>query len=402
VLSLIPFDGVEKLSSMPGAIGATASRIGPKLIGLLSNPITAAVAVVGAAFVGIAGGLKEAHNAVKEFDKALAAKNVENAMERVAVAFDDFSKDIQRLDILDNIKDQLMIAGRNIAEGIRIDAEVPKAMWVNLFDALGGGAEAAQRSTILEKKGIVAYLSTLSMVSGDDANKNRNFYMQQMAPEMAKEQAAQFKPVADQTLRLFEEKLRSGTSMQDIMGELKDAGGAPTQLAENIARSNPVIQEQILRIRASNNLTDEQKQVMERNIIAQEAEYRARINLESSLRSMEIDKLNRNIRNFVVSLERMFNTFGQSLSKTSFEIDRMSDAAALSQQALTGNAKAGEIFLKNINVLQNPNVYGARDTEKAASQAAELFGSRSDIVKPLITLGDKLETTVLKTINKSI
>jgi hypothetical protein len=186
------------------------------------------------------------------------------------------------------------------------------------------------------------------------------------------------------------------------MGELKDATGAPTQLAKNIAQSNPVIQEQILRIRASNNLSDQQKAAMERNVIAQEAEYRARINLEASLRSMEIDKLNREMKKFIVSLERMFNNMDQSIEKTSFELDNMGRSAELSAAALSGNAKSGEIAIKSLNVLRNLDAYSPREGKEAVSQAAGFFGSQSDIVSPLLGLGNKLEKTVLSTVNREI
>lgn len=396
---------LQGMTAMGGGMANMASSIGPTVMGLLSNPITAAVAVVGVAAVGVAAAFKEAHNAAREFDKALAAKNVENAMDRVSQAFDEFSKDMKRLDLLDTIRNRLEIAGANVAEGIRIDAEVPKAMWVNLFDAMGGGAEAAQRSQILDKEGILAYLRSTDLFSGvgsEGGGKARNFYMQRMAPDMAKEQSAQFKPVADATLKMFEEKLRTGTTMKDVIGELKDATGAPTQLAKNIAQANPIIQEQILRIQASNNIREKDKPAMINNIVAQEAEYRARTNLETTLRSMELDKLNRETKKFAVSLDRMFSNMDQSIQKTAFELDIMSRSAELSAAALSGNAKAGETSLKSLNVLKNIDAYSSKERAAATNQASGFFGSQQGVVEPLLGLGNKLEETVLSTINSSI
>ena len=440
-ISQIPstFDSLKSLTSAGGMLGNTSIGAGinkglTSAVGLLTNPFVLGGAAVGVAAIGLAAAFKEAHNAAREFDKALAAKNVENAMTRVTQAFDNFSKDLKRLDLLDSIKNELKIAGKNVAQDINIDATVPKAFWMNLLDVAVSQDQgaAAQRSQILEKEGVGAYLSSTSFFndpasllniigpggfglapaasavtgSGERADKeagaNRNYYMRKIAPEMAKEQSAQFKPLADATQRLFEEKLRTGTSMQDIMSELKDATGAPTQLAKNIAQANPAIQEQILRIRASNSLDNETKQAMENNIIAAEAEYRARTDLETTLRDMELNKLNREMKKFVVSLDRLFNNMGQSIDKTAFELDVLSRSAELSSASLGGNAKAGETPIKGLNVLKNLDAYAPAERDNAISQASSFFGSQQDIVKPLLGLGNKLEETVLSTINNSI
>jgi hypothetical protein len=396
------------------------------------NLFAAAAVAIGTAAVTIAGAFKDAHNAAREFDKALASKNVENSMDRVARAFDDFEKNIKNLNLLDTIQQELTFAGQNVAEGIRIDAEVPKAFWVNMFDALSGGSEAAQRSQILEKKGFGAYMessafgqnplgmmanATLggipdaayqaatggeSMFKGsmDQADINRNNIMASMAPQMAKEQSAQFKPVAEQTLRLFESKLKTGTSMEDVMKELKDSSGAPTQLAENIARSNTAVQEQILNIRASNSLGPEEKRVAEQNIIAEEAAYRTTLELNNALRQLEMDKLDKAIKGMTVSLERMFNQMDQAIGKVSFELDSLTRSAELSSLALSGQAQAGQVSLKSINVLQNQRAYSDTENNMAATQGAEMFGSQAKTIAPLLGLGNKLEDTVLSTINR--
>ena len=404
-LSQVPsaLNGVIKgLQGMGGKIGGLAAAVGPKLMAALANPITAVVAILSVAALGTAAALMEAHNAAREFDKALAARNVENAMDKVSKAFEDFEKDIKRVELLDTLSEQLTVAGKNVAQGIKIDTEVPKAMWVNLFDALEGGSGAGERGKILEQNGIGAYLSTTSIFTGsqEKADFNRNSMMSEMAPAMAKQQSDQFKPVAEQTLNLFQSKLKTGTSISDIMSELQDATGAPTQLAENIARSNPVIQEQLLKIKASNRLKDEEKLALERSLIAQEAQYQSSLRLDAAFKSLQLEKLNNQISNFVTSLNRMFNQMATSIGRASYELEALSQSADLTNKSLSGQAQAGSINLSSINVLQNSGAYSLDEQKTARNQAASMFGSQSDTVEGLLRVSDKLETTILSTINR--
>ena len=431
-------EGLDKFGPMFGQAGA---RIAGQLSGsissilpMLTNPYVLAGAAVAAVAVGALAAAKAMHNAAKEFDKSQAAKRVENAMERVGRAFDDFEKDVRRVDLLGSIQKDLESAGMDVARGIRIDAEVPTAYWVNLFDALSGGAEAAQRSTILEKKGVGAYLQTteafqdptavlggliagipgyllgnsISNTTGNAsaakqrASDVRENYMIEMAPDMAKQQSASFKPVADATLRLFESKLKTGTSMQDVLGELKDATGAPTQLAQNIARANPAIQEQILNIQASNNLSDQAKQSMIDEIVAREANYRSLLTLEAAQKAIDFEKMQDAMDRFVTSLQRMYDNMDRAIAKTSFELDGMSRSLELSNAALSGQAKAGETNLKSINILRNPQAYSTQSRQGAVDQAAGFFGSESDTMRSMLQIGPMLEQTVMSTMNRTL
>lgn len=387
------------MAKMGGSLGGLATTMGPALMGLLTNPITAVVAGVAVAAVGLAAAFKESWNAAREFDKQLANKRVEQSLERIGVMFEDFSKDMSKIDILSDINKELNQAIGNAFTAINIDTQVPKMFWANMIDAATGGADAAQRSTILEQKGFGAYLESTSLFGSGRKGQERNMF--ELAPQLASQQAQTFKPMADNIFKLFDSKLRTGSSIDELMGELRDATGAPTQFANAIARSNPIIEEQIIKTQARADLTDKEKQSMINGIVAREAEKQAVLNTRASLRQIEFEKLDKAVGKFVTSLERVYSNMEMSINKASFEVQKLSDSAELASASLSGNAKAGETRLSAINILQNRRAYSTQDQNNAVDMASSFFGSLSPAMSSILNIGDKLETSILSTINRT-
>lgn len=406
-------------SAVVGGAGQTAG-VGLALAGQAAQipvvgPAIASLVAAGTAAAVVAGAFKDAHNAAREFEKTLANKNLQMAMDRTTSAFEEFEKDIKNINFLNEASNQLNIAGANTQKIQDIDNNVPKAFWVNMFDALGASTPeetkgAADRSKILEKEGITGYLRSTSTFGGAGAKDYTSRKMAGYAPEQAVEQAKTFKPVADATLQLFENKLKTGTSMADVMKELKtstvDSAGniveAPTQLAKNIALANPVIQEQIMLVDQNNNLSAAEKQTIKNNIIAKESERTAALNLEKTLRELEINKLNKATNAYVNSLERTFKQMEVAIGRASFELDQLTVSSEAYNSALSGSAKASQVNLKSINVLQNSRAYSGSERDAAGKQAGEFFGGTSGNLEGMLKIGDQLENNIISTINRTI
>jgi hypothetical protein len=398
--------GASQTAGVGLALASQAAQI--PVIG----PALATITAVGTAAAVLAGTFKDAHNAALEFEKTLANKNLQIAIDKTAALFEDFNKDIKNVNLLDAAKVQIETQGSMAQRGQDLQNNVPKAFWLNMGDALASSDQkgAADRSKILEKEGITGYLRSTSTFGGAGAKDYTTRKMAEYAPEQAVEQAKTFKPVADATLQLFENKLRTGTSMEDVMKELKsstvDIAGniveAPTQLAKNIALANPNIQELALNIQANNALTEEEKRKAIDNIIAKEAERKATLDLERTLREVEINKLNKATNAYVNSLERIFKQMEASIGRASFELDQLSVSSEAYNAALSGSAKSSQVSLKSMNVLQNSRAYSGSERDAAGKQAGEFFGGTSGNLEGMLKVGDKLENNIISTINRTI
>jgi hypothetical protein len=420
-------------SSVTGAAGQAAA--------FMTSGVGLALGGVAVAAIGVAAALKDASNAAREFDIERANKSIDESLQRVANYFTDFAKDVKNTNILALIEQEL-VQGVGAAIGsVRLQTEVPKTFWANLIDSLANGdAGSSERSRVLEQQGVGAYSETtafaqnpvgfilqgltlglgdaiLQGVSGGNlglgvgpnsaaqqaANQNMEYYTTQAAPQLAQQRAQTFQPVAENVLKLGEEQLRSGVSdLSDVLGQL-GSSTAPSQFAQALARSNPLIEEQIIRIKASNDLTKTEKDDRINNIISIEAEYKARLRYGAVLKALDLEKLNKDLKNFTTSISRVLNNVSMATNKAAYDMDQLAAAANLTNKALSGVAEIGNVSLKSINVLQNSRMYGSEENAVANSQASSnAFGSLAGPLGSLIGLGDKLESTALRTINDTI
>jgi len=380
---------------MGGAVGGIANSILPMATKLISGPF----GIAATAAIGIAAAFKDAHNAAREFDKQMAGKRVENSLNRIGTMFDEFSKDMSKKNILDDVANELKNAASAAFASINIDATVPKMFWVNMIDAGMGGSEAAQRSMVLEKQGVGAYLNTLGGTQASAANLEK--YMSDLAPQLAAQQSASLKPIADNFFKLSEQRLRTGSSIDDIMGQLRDGAGGVSDFARAIARSNPIIEESIIRTQARADIGDIEKQKIVDAIIAREAEKQTILNNTAIMRQIDFEKLNKGVATFVNSLSRIYDNMEMSINKASFEIQKLSDSAELAQSSLSGGAKAGSTNLSAINILQNRRAYAPNEQQGAVDLAGSFFGQAGPAISSILNIGDKLESTILQTINRT-
>ena len=419
-------------------IGKLAGSVLPGLTKVLTGPF----GIAATAAISLAAAFKDAYNAAREFDKELASKKLQTSLDRISILFDEFSKDMTKLSILKDITDQINVGISAAMARLKIDTEVPAMFWTNIIDAMAfSGSEATQRSMILQQQGVGAYLQSTTLgnapigmtanalalgipdaifkaLSGssmydtkifsnrsanEQAALNRQSNMFALAPGLAQQQSAMFKPLADNIFRVFEQQMRSGQKSEDeILASIKDANGNVSQFADTIARSNPIVAQQIIETQARADLDDDQRKKIIDGIIAREAEKQIILNNARVAREIEFEKLNKGVNTFVNSMERIYSNMEMSINKASFKIQQLSNSAELATASLNGNAKAGQVNLKAINVLQNRGVYSQEEQDKAVNFAGSFFGSASQPISSILNIGaGQLEDTILQTINRT-
>jgi hypothetical protein len=389
-------------------LGSSLSPAMSKLLGGFGFVATAAAAV-GQAFI-------DSHNAVITFEKTLQQNKVETALSDSQKLFEKLNNGIKNIDVQRTLTSKLAEAGDAVIAGIELNNSRAKAMWVNLLDVgtLKGNNIAttlgknlygfapdndsnamAQRSEILEKKGILNYLRSTDSFGEGDIGRRKEY--ESLIPEKARENSKSFAETAKLTNDLIGAKIQSGSSVEDIF---KDPAWA--KQAEVIARSNTAVEQEILTIRNRADISNLEKEARIKNIISINAEEAVRQRASVVERQKQMKSLDDTTNVYTRSLERMFQNMEQSIGRASFSLEQMSKDIDLVSDSLQGQAKIGGIALTAINTLQNPRAYSDQAVSGARNVAAESFGIRSPEMVSLLGVGEKIESTVMSTINKTV
>ena len=403
--------GGTNMLSTGAMIGSGVMEMFPAMSRLLGP-----IAILTTAALAAGQALIDARNAAIEFEKKLADKRVQDAMERVGQGFDKLSKNIKDIKIQDDITRNLIEASKNVRQSVEADKTTAKAFWANIGDVFMSTAPtgissqqaAASRSKILEKQGVGAYLGTTSIgqylngagsQSQQKAETRRSTLVKGMIPETAKEESKKYVEVAQGMQRIIEDKLRSGLSVKELLTAPKHEF---EKIAKTIAMADQATNAQILAIQADTTASSVEKEERIKNISALYAEDKVR----KSAKAVDMEKasknFDKNINNMSRSLERMFQNMDQAIEKTSFSLKQMSQDMDLLSASLSGQAKTGDTSLKSMNVLQNPRAYGGLEKNSARDQGASFFTGERNLVKGLLSIGDNLETGIMSSINKTL
>jgi TP901 family phage tail tape measure protein len=355
-------------------------------IAAFAGPAAAAVTAV----IGMTKAFIDAENAAREMAISLASKNLEASLETTGKAFEEFKKDMKN-EVKQRVVEQQIGKSTGMADQVQKEKSRARRGFANLFDT---GEGSSERSDILFEKGMSDYFS--ATFGGGAAEKQQKLFAT-MIPKKSVEAAKDYAGTAQISSQLIEEKIRSGT-------QIKDVAGTPdfTKLTRSLALADAAVQEQILNIQNSIGLTQEEKNAKKESIISIQGERKAREIQATTLKQMKLEELSKSANHLQNSLTRMFQNMEQAIGRNVFELNNLSQQAELSASALSGNAKAGQVSLKSINVLQNPNAYNKTQRAEASQNAANMFGSESGDMKGLLQAGGTLQDTIMSTINKTI
>ena len=417
----------------------TGSFLNRDALGKLANPRTAAVITntitkigkLAAPAAAVASGLYAAANAfsditdqIRKNKEELLADQVDKGLQRFDQALAEYTKNT-----IDN-GNQLEAASATLANVANKQAQLadisktnPKYGLTNIIgegvgglggllqgggslinsitEALGvktriGGSGmegVSQRAEILDKQGVMSYLGSLLDVTGRTQYQNAK----KLAPDQAFDTSKLFQPLLEKQNAAIDARFKKGQTTSDIMG-----GTDWKAQAEIIARSNAAVEEQTRLIDADLSVSKSARQAKIDEIRSNYAANELKKREISYLREKQGKQLDRESKDYTNSLNRMFDNMEQAIDVTSFKLEKMADAADLAANSLTGSAKVGGVKLDAINILKNPNIYGTGESNKATNTAASFFGDDKKTIGALLSVGPKIEKSILSTINTTL
>jgi TP901 family phage tail tape measure protein len=390
---------VEQSSNAVGGALAMATMGGP--IGIIAG--------LGTAAAGIATAFVTAENAVNEFGKNKAAKQMEQSSEKISNILTEISNagaaTPAALEQLKTALDSSTSAALTFAEksGTKKGSFVQDIVGNSNLGALLGSLEGAtdnndaqgaiNRSQILDKKGIFAYLAS----AGDKDTELSN--IRDLIPDMANDISKSFAIPADNIKKAFEQRTRSGESSASITSSPEFA-----KQAEILARSNPEAEKQLQLIQADTRLSEQDKRARRENIIAAYGNAAAMKAIKTTETQMAIEALGKSARNFSFSLKRMFNNMDIAIAASSNSLQSLSEKLELSAASASGNAKVGKSseIQSMIDVLKNPRGYSDSQRSTAMKGASSVFGAQSGNMEKMLNLGANIEDTLMSTINSTL
>lgn len=380
--------------------GGTGSSGGMSMLGGIGT----ALGVVAAGALAVAEGLKAAHNAAREFAINVANNKLGESLEKANQSIEKFSNNLSDKTLAAKAKENTLSAIRS-ADALDTASTKAQAGLFNLNDAMEGGAGSYERSQILNSnQGISGYLSTISLGgmlrSEEQARSNQSSRFQELIPQLSSERAKRYTGASEASASFLEAKVRSGTNIDQMKATDPEEF---IKLTKSLALADAAIQEQIMTIQNSTSLTAEQKKKTVDSIIAQEGEKKARDINTKALRDKSLEQLNKTTNILQNSLERMFQNMDQAINANVASLDKLSNQAELTASSLSGQAKIGTNFkLDSINVLDNPRAYDGKANKMAVSQASSIFGAEANKMSGLLQLGNKLEGSLMATINNTL
>ena len=348
-----------------------------------AGPLAAGVVAV----VGLTKAMIDAENAARKFAIEAASKKLEISLEKTSKSMDAYNRDIKNTIATQNVVSDL---GRSTANATSLEEAQGRTQrgFMNFFDS---GPNADIRSEILMKKGTSAYLQA----SSSDQELSRQYAT--LIPEKAAELAKNFAGVAQQASAFLESRFKQGASTENLQKDPQYKS-----FIKSLALADTAVQESILSIKNLASVSEEEKRRRIAEVIAIESTEKARQIEADTIKAMQLEEFNRSSNQFQNSLERMFQNMEQSINKSAFALDNMSQKAELSAAALSGSAKSAKTNLRSINVLQNPRAYGAVSVGGAINNASSSFGDSASTMQGLLRAAGAFEDTILSTINRTI
>ena len=390
--------GLGSGSGMIGKIAGNLPQIASGVSGALSSlagPVGAVVTafnVASSLFIGITDSLRQSKldASIKAFDDNL--KYAEQALNTYSKNTTENAGQLQLANAA------IMSAAKEARTQSDITKTNPQWSMTNIIGeglSLGAGGQESrsQRAEILDKKGMMAYIGSLTDVTG----RTQEQYTRELIPQKAAETAEKFKKPAELQQRVFEERFKKGESSSDIMS-------SPDwkQQAEVLARSNAGTEQQLRSIDADLSLSQQARDAKKQELMAIVAANGVRDQEVKYIRNKNSEDANDASSKMLYGLERMLGNMEQSINVVTYSMNKLADQTDLLKASMTGEAKIGATRIDASNVLQNPNIYSADERSKAADVGSQFFGPQAQDMKGLLQFGPDLENTILSTINRTI
>ena len=381
----------DTLGDMAGKIPGVGAALGPLVSG---------IGLAATAAFSIAKAYADASEAARKFTIEDAKKKVETEAENIAKLLEEIDKTGRALpDTLARLDSALAIGTTAVLQAADANSRQYRAsvlqntleVGTNYAPDSKQGTSQVNRSIILQEKGTLAYLRSLG-----NANVEID-YMTRLLPKLAKESSSLFKDQAKNIEDVLVAKLKTGQSIEDIMGTAEWS-----KQAEVIARSNTEVEKQIQAIQSNISLTEDEKNKRKENIIAIEANRVAQEKIKQVALEKNLAALANASNKLVYSFNRILSNMEDAVSRATSELNSLEAGASDLRASLSGQASsAGTPQLDRlISVLESPRGFNAGERSAAFSTATQAFGGSAGNISQILEVGATLEDTVLKTINR--
>jgi hypothetical protein len=329
-------------------------------------------------------------NAIRQFKIDKSFEKANTAMEAVNESLKELEKNANDVNIKAVLEDKLIEAGNSVAKGLDIQNNSAKLFWANAIDVVlnAGTQEAVARSQILEAQGLFAYMRSVF-----DASFRSNA-VEEMSGDRVSATVKQFKPVADGILKLTERQLQAGSSVADILGEanFKD-------FADSLALADRETARYIDSIATNTSMSQAEKDARISHIKTIAAEEAIRKQGAIVAQQKQIQALQRSTSIYTRSLERMFRNMEQAINKASASLDKMNNQIGLTIAAMQGEARVGDSSLDALTILENPRAFSAAENRQATQRGTRSFGDNAANVESLVNVGERIENSVMSSVN---
>jgi hypothetical protein len=355
-------------------------------------------------FAVVAEAARQAYNAVRNFAIELEKRKVEMALEGLTEGFDKLSKDINQVDLRNQLQSKVIEAAQAAEKQRQRSQETASAGLVNGLDVLASNIQSyfdgnnyasrqsAVRGQVLETEGIIPYLETL--IAGQQGIENVRGQSSQIT---GRETAAIFKPVAENVNQVITSRIKAGESVEQILG-----GPQAEDFKRTLVLADASLAAHIRSIELDTSINEASRQQRIKEVIAISGAAKTREVAEIALREKTQKNFGNMISVYTRSLQRMFNNMDQAIGATVFSLEKMKSSVDLSASSFQGQAQAGEVRLSASNIIQNPTAYSTQEVQKAAAVGGSMYGPRSAEMTQLATLGDTITSSVMSTINNTV
>ena len=366
------------------AQGATGAVSGGLALASIGGPIGIAAGLVSAG-AGLVKAFADAKNAATEFARQASRTRIERSGEQLSKVFDKLAKDAENVDLLRAARTEIATITSESQSLMRSNTNDITYGLVNAIEMIPGLVDSGnsfQRGEILQNQGVLPYIE--SLFSGDD--RERLFSKEQ--PRLDQENAKIFQQANAQTQQYIQSLINSGKTATDLLND-----PAFLNIAQNLALADANVQRAVRELGGVDSAAG-------RQYLQEVTRERAVEQINISVKTKQLDELNRIAGELSISFSRLFDTMNQQINAASYRLAEFNKNLSASVDSLSGRPSIGtDTSFEAINILQNPLAYSDAEFRGASDRGASFFGGDAELVSGLVQIGPNIEDKLLGVIN---
>jgi hypothetical protein len=357
------------------------------------GPLVAGLTLAATAIATWTNYVEAGTDALNAFNTDLKNKKIEDANEKLAISFNNFSKDLNNIDLANIVKGDIKTSVGSVNAGTGQDI-------IN--------KQRDMRKEQISKMGMVEYAG--SFVTGiTEPTLGAKDY-----EAATKESAKKLEPAKEASMVIFEQMLKKGEiSLQDFATSTDEFAvnqrkaivlSDPTAMgkyAEMQARASAEIQK-------GNNARAAEIQLEAEQFVTTQALDNAQLkSIESSVAlNKAMEDASKAGRKLAESFGRLTDSLNQALNRTVFQLSALDDATQSMIQSFGGDAKNQVVRSEAANTLANPKAYSDQKVEAAVKQAVNMVGGPQSqegaMMEGILSLNHTLEKQMAGSVRAAV